>query len=146
MSRAFGDFKFKLPYLSSSRNKYIKENQKLLGDKLITLPPELFQVTVEPDIMLYDMQKLDSPEFLVIACDGVWDCFKNGQLVKLIRDKLSLGWRLNKIVEYILNDSLTMANNYTGIGFDNMTLIIVAIHKKEGETMDDWYESMKEKY
>lgn len=145
LSRAFGDFKFKLPYLSSSRNKYIKENQKLLGDKLITLPPELFQVTVEPDIMLYDMQKLDSPEFLVIACDGVWDCFKNGQLVKLIRDKLSLGWRLNKIVEYILNDSLTMANNYTGIGFDNMTLIIVAIHKKEGETMDDWYESMKEK-
>ena len=72
--------------------------------------------------------------------------FQNGQLVKLIRDKLSLGWRLNKIVEYILNDSLTMANNYTGIGFDNMTLIIVAIHKKEGETMDDWYESMKEKY
>ena len=92
---------------------------------------QVIQVTVEPDIMLYDMQKLDSPEFLVIACDGVWDCFKNGQLVKLIRDKLSLGWRLNKIVEYILNDSLTMANNYTGIGFDNMTLIIVAIHKKK---------------
>lgn len=35
-----------------------------------------------------------------------------------------------------------MANNYTGIGFDNMTLIIVAIHKEEGETIDKWYEKM----
>lgn len=145
LSRAFGDFKFKLPYLSSSRNKYILENQKKFGDKLITLPPELFQVTVEPDIMVYDMSVLETPEFMVLACDGVWDCFKNDQLIKLIRHKLSLGWKLNKIVEHILNDSLTMANNYTGIGFDNMTLIIVAIHKEDGETIDKWYDKMASK-
>ncbi|KAL6454600.1 PTC4 Protein phosphatase 2C 4 [Candida maltosa Xu316] len=145
LSRAFGDFKFKLPYLSSSRNKYIIENQKLLNDKLITLPPELFQVTVEPEIMMYDMSALEVPEFIVLACDGIWDCFKNDQLIKIIRDKLCLGWKLNKIVEYILNDSLTMANNFTGIGFDNMTLIIIAIHNKEGQTIEDWYEMMSSK-
>ena len=109
------------------------------------MPPELFQVTVEPDIMVYDMSVLETPEFMVLACDGVWDCFKNDQLIKLIRHKLSLGWKLNKIVEHILNDSLTMANNYTGIGFDNMTLIIVAIHKEDGETIDKWYDKMASK-
>ncbi|KAG7661614.1 PTC4 [[Candida] subhashii] len=146
LSRAFGDFKFKLPFIDSSRNKYINENKLKLSKKIVHLPPELFQVTVEPDILIYDIKNVYTPppEFLVIACDGIWDCFKNNQLVKLIRDKLAFGWKLNRIVEYILNDCLTMANNYTGIGFDNMTLIIVAVHP-QGGNMDDWYKMMIDK-
>ncbi|KAI5964384.1 PTC4 [Candida theae] len=106
----------------------------------IHIPPELFQVTVEPEILIFDMNQLPTPEFIVIACDGIWDCFKNNQLIQLIRDKLVLGWKLNKIVEYVLNDSLTMANNYTGIGLDNMTLIIVALHPSK--SLEDWYSDM----
>ncbi|CAK9437323.1 uncharacterized protein LODBEIA_P17010 [Lodderomyces beijingensis] len=160
LSRAFGDFKFKIPFLKSTNNEYIIQNIKMektnphhfleSGSSLeqtraetheyVQIPPELFQVTVEPDILIYDMNEVGEPEFVVMACDGIWDCFKNSQLVKLIRDKLVLGWRLNKIVEYILNDSLTMANNYTGIGFDNMTLIILALHS-DGD-IDKWYEKM----
>ncbi|RLV95366.1 Protein phosphatase 2C 4 [Spathaspora sp. JA1] len=150
LSRAFGDFKFKMPYINSSRNKYILENNQRLKRDLVHLPPELFQVTVEPDILMYDMNYNTIPEFIVIACDGVWDCFKNGQLVKLIRDKLAFGWKLNKIVEFVLNDCLNMANNYTGIGFDNMTMIIVALHPKQGgvlsgNNLDDWYRMMMDK-
>ncbi|EGW34095.1 uncharacterized protein SPAPADRAFT_59517 [Spathaspora passalidarum NRRL Y-27907] len=149
LSRAFGDFKFKLPYINSTRNKYILENNKRIKKDLVHLPPELFQVTVEPDILLYDMNFNKIPEFIVIACDGVWDCFKNGQLIKLIRDKLALGWKLNKIVEFVLNDCLTMANNYTGIGFDNMTMIIVALHPDGNvagdNNLDEWYQVMMDK-
>ncbi|KAI5954183.1 PTC4 [Candida jiufengensis] len=151
LSRAVGDFKFKTPFLTSSLNKYIIENKqnftkqklkngltsKQTDEDFIHLPPELFQVTVEPDILIYDMSQLQQPEFIVLACDGIWDCFKNDQLIKLIRDKLVLGWKLNKIIEYILNDTLTMANNYTGIGFDNMTLMIIALHPTK--SLDDWY-------
>ena len=36
-----------------------------------------------------------------------------------------------------------MANNYTGIGFDNMTLIIVAVHTNN--SIEDWYEHIKNK-
>lgn len=132
---------------SSNNNKlHLNNNNSNLSllqisdHEYIHIPPELFQVTVEPEILIFDMNELPTPEFIVIACDGIWDCFRNDQLIKLIRDKLVLGWKLNKVVEYILNDSLTMANNYTGIGLDNMTLIIVALHP--GKSLEEWYSDM----
>jgi len=126
--------------LSNNTSNLSPPSLQISDHEYIHIPPELFQVTVEPEILIFDMNELQTPEFIVIACDGIWDCFKNDQLIKLIRDKLVLGWKLNKIVEYILNDSLTMANNYTGIGLDNMTLIIVALHP--GKSLDDWYSDM----
>ncbi|KAK6465690.1 ser/thr protein phosphatase [Scheffersomyces coipomensis] len=148
LSRAFGDFKFKLPYIDNPRNEYINKNKKYFKNDLVHLPPELFQVTVEPELMIFDLKNASkrrdtTPEFLVIACDGIWDCYKNKEIVNIIRHKLSTGWKLNKIIEFILHDCLTMANNYTGIGFDNMTIIIVALH--DGMSMDQWYETMKDK-
>ncbi|KAI3405323.2 PTC4 [Candida oxycetoniae] len=165
LSRAFGDFKFKVPYLTETNNRYFIQNIEQLvnesnqtkndtaekvtaGDhEYIQIPPESFQVTVEPDILIYDMNELNQPEFIIMACDGIWDCFKNGQLVKIIRDKLVLGWKLNKIVECILNDTLAMANNYTGTGFDNMTLVIIALHGggSQVDNMDEWYQRMIDK-
>ncbi|CAI5755603.1 unnamed protein product [Candida verbasci] len=141
LSRAFGDFKFKLQFLQNTRNEYLQKNMNNLNKKLIHLPPELFQVTVEPDVLLYDYKVQNLPEFIVIACDGIWDCFKNGQLIQLIRDKLVLGWRLNKIVEHILNTSLSLSNHFTGVGYDNMTIIIIPI-QVEGQSLDDWYKLM----
>ncbi|KAK6204776.1 ser/thr protein phosphatase [Scheffersomyces amazonensis] len=148
LSRAFGDFKFKLPYIDSPRNEYINKNKQYFKNDLIHLPPELFQVTVEPEVILFDIENASKnpktkPEFMVIACDGIWDCYKNKDLINTIRHKLSVGWKLNKIIEFILHDCLMMASNYTGIGFDNMTIIIIALHK--GTDMDQWYESMKHK-
>ncbi|KAG7192203.1 uncharacterized protein KQ657_001921 [Scheffersomyces spartinae] len=156
LSRAFGDFRFKSPYLSYTKNKYILQNlpesirrqsiESVIPKqhlKLVHLPPELYQITVEPDFLVYDLVDNVRPEFMVIACDGIWDCFKNQDLIKLIRDKLGLGWQLPKITEYALNECLVMANNYTGIGFDNMTMIIVAFHQEQ--TMNEWYDMMKDK-
>lgn len=142
LSRAFGDFKFKNNKIHSTSNVHIIKNKKYFKN-VIVLPPELYQVSVEPDIMVYDLKSQPIPEFVILACDGIWDCYKNKVLIDMIRLKLSLGWKLNKIIEFILNDSLTMANNYTGIGFDNMTLIIVAVHPNS--TIDEWYEMIKNK-
>lgn len=156
LSRAFGDFRFKSPYLSYTRNKYILQNlpdpirkqtmESVIPEqhpKLVHLPPELYQITVEPDFLVYDLVHNANPEFMVIACDGIWDCFKNQDLVKLIRDKLALGWQLPKITEFVLSECLGMANSYTGIGYDNMTLVLVAFHQQG--TMADWYEMMKDR-
>lgn len=144
LSRAFGDFKFKSPYMNTTKNKYIIKNQAR-KQSLIHLPPELFQVTVEPDMLVYDLNCEYSPlpEFVCVACDGIWDCYTNSKLVTTIREMLKTGWKLNKIVEFVLHDCLLMANNVTGIGFDNMTLIIVAVHPRE--TIEEWYERMKVK-
>ena len=145
LSRAFGDFKFKLPYMEllNNQNKYIAANKKYFKHELIHLPPEVFLVSVEPDVVVYDLKSLKQPEFVVLACDGIWDCYTNTKLIKIIRDKLSLDWKIHHITEFILNDCVGMANNVTGIGFDNMTIIIVAVHNNNN--IDEWYTMMKER-
>ncbi|EGV61703.1 Protein phosphatase 2C 4 [Yamadazyma tenuis] len=144
LSRALGDFKFKVPFveLDSCHNKYAARNKKYFKHDLIHLPPELLQVSCEPDLLIYDIKQLRQPEFIVLACDGIWDCYRNEKLIKVIRDKLALDWSLQHIIEFVLNDCISMASNITGIGFDNMTLIIIAIHD-ENTSIDEWYEMMK---
>lgn len=140
LSRAFGDFKFKLPWLQlaapGNNNSYLEQNRNLIKKNLVALPPELYQVTVEPELIIYDLQALSLPEFVILACDGIWDCYTNDQLVRLIRKKLRDRWSLQHVTEYVLNDCISMASSATGIGFDNMTLMIIAIHP--GSTIEDW--------
>lgn len=33
----------------------------------------------------------DEHDFIVVACDGIWDCFTNEQIIKLIRSKREKG-------------------------------------------------------
>lgn len=144
LSRAFGDFKFKVPYADGDTNKYYARNRKFWKGGMVKIPPELFLVSVEPDILVYDLAKLASPEFMVLACDGIWDCFTDRQLLAIIRAKLKERWNLNHITEHILNECISMASSATGIGFDNMTLVIVALHPLE--TIDEWYRRMGDQH
>lgn len=145
LSRAFGDFKFKLPWLQlgapGKNNTYLEKNRRFASGNLVAIPPEMFQVSAEPDILIYDMQALDIPEYVVLACDGIWDCYTNDALLLLIRSKLCEGWNLQHIVEYVLNDCISMASRVTGIGFDNMTLIIVALHPHS--SLEQWKASLE---
>lgn len=147
LSRAFGDFSFKLPWLelgpTGRHNIYLEKNRHLVKDNLVPLPPEMCQVSVEPEMLIYDLQKLLLPEFMILACDGIWDCFTNRQLVELIRKKIHDRWNLQHIVEYVLNDCIGMALNITGVGFDNMTLMIVVFHPNG--TVEEWAETMEQK-
>lgn len=140
LSRAFGDYKFKLPWLQlaapGNNNSFLEQNRKLVKNNLVALPPELFQVTVEPELLIYDLQALSLPEFVILACDGIWDCYTNNQLIGIIRKKLRDRWSLQHVAEYILNDCISMASSATGIGFDNMTLLIIAVHP--GSTIEEW--------
>ncbi|ODV97740.1 hypothetical protein PACTADRAFT_47598 [Pachysolen tannophilus NRRL Y-2460] len=133
LSRAFGDFSFKNEKTIPLRLRAKKNFSKT--------PPEEYQVTVEPEILIHDIN-IDQDEFLILACDGIWDCFKNQELIALIRKNLSYGKKINEIVEIVLDQCLYLANATTGVGFDNMTIIIIALHGTN-ETLDEWYERMK---
>ena len=61
-SRAIGDFVFK--------------DQKQLD-------PEKQAVTADPDVTVRD--RLPSDEFIILACDGVWDCISNQDCVDRLR-------------------------------------------------------------
>lgn len=58
LSRALGDMEYK-----RSRN----------------LPPEQQMVTAMPDIKVIDLQKGD--DFLILACDGIWDVLDHQEVL-----------------------------------------------------------------
>lgn len=134
LSRAFSDFQFKrgVAYNKPSFSK----NHHNTG-----IPAQETQVTVEPDVL---MHKLDftKDEFLVLGCDGIWDIYSNKQLVQFIKYHLTLGLNLDGIVTKLLDHGIAQANSNTGVGFDNMTAIIVVLNKP-GESLQDWYTKMK---
>ncbi|CAI9113851.1 OLC1v1014542C8 [Oldenlandia corymbosa var. corymbosa] len=50
------------------------------------LPAERQIVTAHPDITAVEL--LDEDEFLVLACDGIWDCMSSQQVVDFVREQL----------------------------------------------------------
>ncbi|CAI4267797.1 CQS_1a_G0003180.mRNA.1.CDS.1 [Saccharomyces cerevisiae] len=138
LSRAFSDFQFKrgVTY-PHRRTKLTNITQNLTYGT----PPQEAQVTVEPDVL---MHKIDysKDEFLVLACDGIWDIYNNKQLIHFIKYHLVSGTKLDTIITKLLDHGIAQANSNTGVGFDNMTAIIVVLNRK-GETLQDWFNKMK---
>ncbi|CAK5284201.1 unnamed protein product [Mycena citricolor] len=114
LSRAIGDFEFKKNY---------------------NIPPEQQIITANPDVTIHDITEED--EFLVIACDGIWDCLSSQQVVNFIRYQVSEGHSLVEIGQNMCEHCLAPdTNSGAGIGCDNMTVLIVAI--LNGRTMEEW--------
>ncbi|CCC71762.1 hypothetical protein NCAS_0I00940 [Naumovozyma castellii] len=138
LSRAFGDFQFKRGVTYSyAKNKPKFHNVTHNGNT----PAQESQVTAEPDVV---MHKIDykKDEFLILACDGIWDVYSNKQLCKFVKFHLTAGVKLDGIVTKMLDHGIAQANSSTGVGFDNMTVIIIALNKS-GESLSDWYTKMK---
>ena len=84
VSRALGDFRYKL---------------------CATLPAEQQQVSAEPDVEVHKIDKTE--EFLVLACDGIWDVMSNDKVCDYIRQLMNKGETdLKLIAEEILDNCL----------------------------------------
>eukprot|EP01060_Flectonema_neradi_P020632 TRINITY_DN2814_c0_g1_i1.p1 TRINITY_DN2814_c0_g1~~TRINITY_DN2814_c0_g1_i1.p1 ORF type:complete len:305 (+),score=56.27 TRINITY_DN2814_c0_g1_i1:75-989(+) len=101
LSRAIGDFAFK-------QNK--------------DLPPEEQSITAAPDITVTEMTGDD--EFIVLACDGIWDVMTNEEVVDFVGKRIE-NTEISQICEEIC--SRCLAPRGTGVGCDNMTIIIILI-------------------
>jgi len=91
------------------------------------LPPEEQQVTSFPDVKREVLTPED--QFLIIACDGVWDVKTNQQAVDFVTERLQQGIPLATICEQLLDNCL--APDASGAGTDNMTAVIVAFQKNQ---------------
>ncbi|KAG1734768.1 phosphatase 2C-like domain-containing protein [Suillus occidentalis] len=121
LSRALGDFDFKKNY---------------------TLSPQKQIVTADPDVIVHDMTGDD--EFLVLACDGIWDCLSSQAVVDFVRLRVSEGLELKEIGETMCEYCLAPDTLSTsGIGCDNMTVLIVAL--LHGRTKQEWYDRIKDR-
>ncbi len=92
LSRSLGDLEY-------------KQNKRL--------PPEDQMITANPDVVVEPLQDID---FIVLACDGVWDCMTNQEICDFINERLKKDSKikLSKIIEDIF-DKIIAPDIYTGI-------------------------------
>ena len=120
LSRAIGDFEFK---------------------KNFSLDAEAQVVTCDPDFIEHDVD--GEEEFLILACDGIWDCLSSQQAVDFVRRAVANGDELGKICEDLMVKCLARDTETGGIGCDNMTVVIVAL--LAGRSIDDWRDWVRER-
>ncbi len=114
LTRGFGDLEYK-------QNKNLK--------------PEEQMITANPDIKVVDFT--EDIDFVIIGCDGIWDCLTNQQACDFVQKRLKENpeIKISKIVEEML-DSIIAKDLYneSGVGCDNMTCIVIVFKKnKENE-------------
>jgi len=67
----------------------------------------------------------DNDEFIILACDGIWDCLTNEEAVKFVRERIDIKTPTDIGVE-MLDEIVSKDPRETqGIGGDNMTVMIV---------------------
>ena len=97
VSRALGDFEYK--------------NVQGMG------PCEQL-VSPEPEIFIEDRNEKD--EFIVLACDGIWDVMSNDELCDFVRSRMRLTSSLEQICNQVVDTCLYKGSR------DNMSIVIVA--------------------
>lgn len=123
LSRAIGDFEFK-------------------GND--NLGPHEQIVTCVPDIIEHKLN-YDEDEFIILACDGIWDCLTSQECVDLVHFGIKQGnMTLNEISSKIIDVCCSPSTEGTGIGCDNMSITIVALLKDQ-EDIDHWFTRMRAK-
>lgn len=62
-------------------------------------------VSPEPDIFVRDRDDTQD-EFLVLACDGVWDVMSNEDLCQYIHNRLLVTENLNEVTSQVIDTCL----------------------------------------
>ncbi|CAL8353140.1 unnamed protein product [Merluccius merluccius] len=108
LSRAIGDHFYK-------RNK--------------NLPPEEQMISAMPDVKVLTLN--DDHDFMVIACDGIWNVLSSQEVVDFISERIKPDQAgtvrpLSAIVEELLGQCLAPDTSGDGTGCDNMTCMIIS--------------------
>ncbi|XP_019877597.1 probable protein phosphatase 2C T23F11.1 isoform X2 [Aethina tumida] len=104
LSRALGDFIFK------------RNADKSPEEQIVTAYPEVEERELTPEW-----------EFIVLACDGIWDVMSNEDVIAFVRKNIALGVDPEEICEELMMQCLAPDCDMAGLGCDNMTVVIVAL-------------------
>ncbi|XP_059350241.1 LOW QUALITY PROTEIN: signal recognition particle subunit SRP54-like [Daphnia carinata] len=112
VSRALGDFEYK------------SVEGRGPTEQLVSPEPEIYVETRKPD---------DEDQFLVLACDGIWDVMTNEDLCHFIRYQLTITDDLSKVCAAVVDHCLFKGSR------DNMSIVLItfpAAPKPVKEVMD----------
>ncbi|XP_029665105.1 probable protein phosphatase CG10417 [Formica exsecta] len=104
LSRALGDHAY-------------KQNMVLPAEEqMISALPDVRHITIEPG----------RDEFMVLACDGIWNFMTSQNVVQFVRTRLSQNYEnISKICEELFDHCLAPDTLGDGTGCDNMTAVII---------------------
>ena len=88
------------------------------------LPPEAQMVTALPDVVVERLVPGD--EFLILACDGIWDVMTSQQAVDFVRQRLGAGTAPSAVCEALCDACCARDTRGSGLGCDNMSVVLVA--------------------
>ncbi|KAK4336619.1 hypothetical protein RND71_043958 [Anisodus tanguticus] len=121
LSRALGDHSY-------------KQNKNLpLEEQMITALPDVEKIEIKPE-----------DDFLVIACDGIWNSLSSQEVVDFIKNQLKTKQKLSKICDSLFYECLAGNTHGDGTGCDNMTCLIIKLRNLEDIKEEDNNESVKE--
>ena len=111
LSRTLGDLEYKC-------------NKNLLPQDQI--------ITAYPDVI--DDKLDDNNDFIVIGCDGIWDCIQDQEICDIINKRLNEGEKYKVDLKNILSDICDkicpkneMNVNSGLVGYDNMSCILIQL-------------------
>lgn len=105
LTRGLGDLEF-------------KQNKKLTPEEQI--------ITADPDVEVEELN--DDVDFIIVGCDGIWDCLTNQEACDFVKERLAKdpNRKLSGIIEEMMDSIVaTDINNEKGIGCDNMTCMVI---------------------
>ena len=109
LSRGLGDTEYKM-------DKKLKPEQQILSSM--------------PDIKIENLT--GDIDFVVVACDGIWDCKTNQEVCDFFADKFNKDpeGRISEFIEELFDEILAPdVYTDTGVGCDNMSCIVIKFKK-----------------
>ena len=104
VARSFGDYMLK------------EDNDKESHEQKITSLPDVRTVDIDSSI-----------DFMVLATDGIWDMMTNQETVDFIIERMHKTVSLDRIGEELIDNCRIPVDPATGLGADNMTVIIAVL-------------------
>ncbi|CAL8391768.1 unnamed protein product [Arctogadus glacialis] len=97
VSRALGDFDYKCV------------DGKGQTEQLVSPEPEVFEMVRSPEL----------DQFVVLACDGIWDVMSNEELCEFVRSRLEVSHDLERVCNELVDTCLHKGSR------DNMSVVLV---------------------
>ncbi|XP_029106357.1 protein phosphatase 1bb isoform X2 [Scleropages formosus] len=76
---------------------------------------------VSPEPEVFEILRCDEDEFMVLACDGIWDVMSNEELCQFVRSRLEVWDDLEKVCNEVVDTCLHKGSR------DNMSVVLVCL-------------------
>ncbi|KAG2861639.1 hypothetical protein PC113_g6991 [Phytophthora cactorum] len=115
VSRAIGDIDYKGEALSKYEYWAFPEGHDRVfhGDLVISVP-ECQEIEITPEF-----------DFLILACDGLWDTIKSKEAVKYVADRLNEGYSAKQASQSLANLAIRSGSS------DNVSVVIVMLNTEQ---------------